>query len=768
MLTRPMKLPIRLFALIILTMLPIVGIEAYDEIDARSLRAEEGKDQALRLVRLVAMEQARVIEGAHQLLTALSEAPAVRSGDAPACSAFLGDLSGAYKQYASFMSIDLTGRSVCVGRGGTPGGFFGDRPYFKLALANREFVLGEYDVDPALRRKVIYLAQPYYGPEGKIAGVVTAGLSLDWLNGELARDPLPPKATVSAVDREGTIIARYPGQDRFVGTKIPGQSHSYMLSGGEGVQEALGFDGIARIYSYAPLPDGPPGLTLSVGLDKSEVLKGIETENRRDILVIAGSSILALLLAGIGARMFISRPIKTLLDTAEHWRQGDLNVRVPCPETRSEFGRLGSAFNDMAVAVANREQELERRVQERTEALKQAMEARHAAEAALLESRKMETVGRLTGGVAHDFNNILAAVVGNIELACARLGPSDAKLPWLNAAIQSANRGAALVQQLLAFARRQNLRPQAVDLNRHIGSSLDMLQRLLRSDVRVQAKLAPGAWLVRVDPSQLEAALLNLAINARDAMPHGGTLRLETANATLAGDTGGLGLNGDFVAITVTDTGTGIPPDVLEKVFEPFFTTKAIGAGSGLGLSMVQGFAQQSSGAVSIDSQVGRGTTVTLYLPRTFEALSPAQGEAEDAIESVGTILLVDDDPEVRSVTGQLLEMSGFAVIVAGNASEAMACFEQAGGGIDLLVTDLVLADGPNGIALASAIREQRPDLPVLLITGYSDALLTGLRTEGMDVLTKPFAHKVLMRSVRRVMRSVRRDAALSNGATSR
>ena len=403
-----------------------------------------------------------------------------------------------------------------------------------------------------------------------------------------------------------------------------------MLSGGEGVvQEALGFDGIARIYSYAPLPNGPPGLTLSVGLDKGEVMKGIEAENRRDILVIAGSSILALLLAGIGARIFISRPIKTLLDTADHWRQGDLNVRVPCPETRSEFGRLGSAFNDMAVAIGNREHELERRVQERTEALKQAMEARRKAEAALLESRKMETVGRLTGGVAHDFNNILAAVVGNIELACARLGPSDAKLPWLKAAMQSANRGAALVQQLLAFARRQNLRPQAVDLNRHIGSSLDMLQRLLRSDVRVQAKLAPGTWLVRVDPNRLEAALLNLAINARDAMPQGGTLRLETANITLVKDTGGLGLNGDFVAITVADTGTGIPPDVLENVFEPFFTTKAIGAGSGLGLSMVQGFAQQSSGAVSID-MIGSAasSTVTLYLPHAPSRHETSAGRA--------------------------------------------------------------------------------------------------------------------------------------------
>jgi signal transduction histidine kinase/CheY-like chemotaxis protein len=741
-----MKLLTRLFALIALTMLPMVGIEIYDEVDARSLRAEEGKDQALRLVRLVALEQARVIEGARQLLTALGKMPAVLGGDATACSALLGDLSGAYKQYVSLISIDLTGHSVCVGGEGTPGTFLGDRPYFKLAVASRDFALGEYTMNPTSGRRVIYLAQPYDGPDGKVAGVAAAGLSLDWLNGEIARNPLPSKASVSAVDRQGTIIARYPGKERFVGTKIPGQSHSYMLAGGEGVHEALGFDGIPRIYSYASLPDGPPGLTLSVGLDKDEVLKGVSTANRRDILAIVGSSILALVLAGIGARIFIGRPMKTLLDTAEHWRQGDLDVRVPCPESRSEFGRLGSAFNEMAVAIGNREHDLEHRVRERTDALKQAMAAQQVAEASLHEARKMETVGRLTGGVAHDFNNILAAIVGNIELACARLEPGDPGRQWLDAATQSANRGAALVQQLLAFARRQNLRPQAVDLNRHIGGSLDMLQRLLRSDVRVEARLAAGAWLVRVDPNQLEAAILNLAINARDAMPHGGTLRLETANVSFADHSGdlGLGLNGDFVAVTVADTGTGVPPDILEKVFEPFFTTKAIGAGSGLGLSMVQGFAQQSSGSVRIDSAVGRGTSVTLYLPRTFETITTIQVEPEEIIEGDGTILLVDDDPEVRSVTGQLLEMSGYLVVFAASAPEAVACFEQASGEIDMLVTDLVLAGGPDGIVLASMIRDRRPELPILLITGRSDTLLDGLRPDGVEVLMKPFSHTVL------------------------
>jgi CheY-like chemotaxis protein len=388
----------------------------------------------------------------------------------------------------------------------------------------------------------------------------------------------------------------------------------------------------------------------------------------------------------------------------------------------------------------------------------------------LHEARKVETVGRLTGGVAHDFNNILAAIVGNIGLAYARFEPGDARRPWLDAATQSANRGAALVQQLLAFARRQNLRPQAVDLNRHIGGSLDMLQRLLRSDVRVEARLAPGAWLVRVDPNQLEAAILNLAINARDAMPHGGTLRLESANVSFADDAGDLGLSlkGDFVAATVADTGTGVPPEILEKVFEPFFTTKAIGAGSGLGLTMVQGFAQQSSGSVRIDGEVGRGTSVTLYLPRTSEAIKTIPLESEETIEGEGTILFVDDDPEVRSVTGQLLEISGYSVVFAASAPEAVACFKRACGEIDMLVTDLILAGGPNGIVLASMIRDRQPEIPVLLITGHSDTLLDGLRTEGMDVLMKPFSHTVLLRPIRRALRPARFDTVnLTPSATS-
>nr|WP_294529554.1 ATP-binding protein [uncultured Rhodopila sp.] len=750
-----MTLLARLFVLVILTLLPVVATEVYNAIDARAMRAEEGKEQALRLVRLVANEQSKVIEAARQLLTALGKTPVVRNGVAAACSLYFEELVRAYPHYLSLVSIDLAGRRVCSGGAFGANAWLLDRPAFRLALETGSFALGEFEAAGPSAGRALYLALPFDDGAGHAEGVVAAGLSLDWLNTELARSPLPPKATVSVIDRRGTILARYPGAGQFVGTTISGSSHSYLLGGGEGVREAPGFDGISRIYSYAPVPGGPPGLTVSVGLDKGELFKGAADANRRDTLAIAGSCVLALLLAATGARAFIGRPMRDLLQTAERWRQGDFQARAGVSEARSEFGRLGAAFNAMAAAMGVREHELETRVRERTE-------AQHAAEAALYESQKIETVGRLTGGVAHDFNNILAAIVGNLELALARLDAGHSVVKRLNAALQSANRGAGLVHQLLAFARRQTLHPEVVDLNRHIRASRDMLQRLLRSDVTVETRLSPQAWPVLVDPNQLEAAILNLAINARDAMPGGGTLRVETRNAGPADAAALDGLPGDFVALTVSDTGTGISPDILEKVFEPFFTTKEVGAGSGLGLSMVQGFARQSAGTVCIASTVGRGTSVTLYFPRTAEVPVASAAETEERAAGEGTVLLVDDDEEVRSVAADMLVLSGYRVLTAGSAAEAIARCRRDGDRIDMLVTDLVLPDGMSGIDLAEALTTQRAGLPVLLITGYSEALLDEAHTGGRTVLTKPFGHAALARAVGQGMRRARQERDLA------
>jgi signal transduction histidine kinase len=279
----------------------------------------------------------------------------------------------------------------------------------------------------------------------------------------------------------------------------------------------------------------------------------------------------------------------------------------------------------------------------------------------------MEAIDRLTGGVAHDFNNLLAAIVGNIELAVSRTSRSHPAARNLRSALASAQRGAKLIQHLLAFARRQTLRPEILNLNGQITASLAVLHSQLGADITVEADLAPELWRVRVDPGQLETAILNLAFNARDAMPCGGLLRIQTRNVTLTGDTGPENLRGDFVALTLRDTGIGITPEHLERVFEPFFTTKQVGGGSGLGLSMVHGFARQSAGSVIIQSTVALGTAVTLYLPRMPEG-DHAATCAPPAWASQHGLFPTDDAP--RSTLSHMLRQLGYGTTSARDTTE--------------------------------------------------------------------------------------------------
>ncbi|OYV40536.1 MAG: hypothetical protein B7Z80_04310 [Rhodospirillales bacterium 20-64-7] len=743
-----MGLLTRLFGLVICALLPSLGVQIYNEIEARQARAHEGQEQALRTVRLIADEQSRVFEAAHELLTSLGKISA-SAQSTELCDTLFTELQRSYPQYTDLTSINLVGQPICSSNQENQRRPSGNADYFKLALHRNSFVIGSYFVHSTTRTASIYVAQPFYSADDAVAGVVAAGIGIDWLNREIAAKDLPSKSTVSMVDRHGTILVRHPGAHRFVGQSIPGGSHAYLLSGGEGVQDALGFDGIPRIYAYAPLPNGPSGVTISVGLEKAEILKGVAAANRRGLLVIPAEAALAFLLAGIGARVFLRRRLLRLLTVADRLRQGDLRARADMPEDRSEFGRLGAAFDTMADAVAAREEQLEARVAQRSQELQVAMAAQQAAEAALYQAHKMEAIGRLTGGVAHDFNNLLAAVVGNLELALTRLDATNPLTTRIRAALSSAQRGARLTQYLLSFARRQTLRPEVVDMNQYLGSLLDVLKPLLRPDITVEATLTPDTWPVRVDPSQLEAAILNLAINARDAMPPGGCLRIETLNVTLIDGKGPDGLHGDFVALTVRDNGTGIPPEHLDKVFEPFFTTKEVGKGSGLGLSMVHGFARQSAGSVAIESTVGVGTTVTLYLPRTHgQPTVPERGSATLS-EGHGTILLVDDDDDVRQVMAVMLRQLGYAVLEAAAAAEALKLLAARRHAVDLLITDIVLTGPTTGLSLARTIRQSQPDIPVVIITGYSEALTEGAMLQGALILSKPFEFSRLADVVR-------------------
>ncbi len=375
----------------------------------------------------------------------------------------------------------------------------------------------------------------------------------------------------------------------------------------------------------------------------------------------------------------------------------------------------------------------------------------------LRQAQKMEAVGQLTGGLAHDFNNLLTAIGGSLELlrtriAQGRLADLDG---YITAAQGAATRAAALTHRLLAFSRRQTLDPRPTDANRLIAGMAELIRRTMGPAIEVEVVGAAGLWVTAIDANQLENALLNLCINARDAMPDGGRLTIETANTWLdaaAGQERDLA-PGQYVSVSVSDTGAGMTREVMSRAFDPFFTTKPLGMGTGLGLSMVYGFARQSGGQVRLYSEVGGGTTVCLYLPRhasaeTTEAAAAAA--AAPAAEPGRTVLVVDDEPTVRMLVAEVLEELGCAAIEAADGAAALAVL-RSGARIDLLVTDVGLPGGMNGRQVADAARALRPGLRVLFITGYAEnaAVGNGHLEPGMQVLTKPFAIEALARRVR-------------------
>src|ERR1700712_2360288 len=392
---------------------------------------------------------------------------------------------------------------------------------------------------------------------------------------------------------------------------------------------------------------------------------------------------------------------------------------------------------------------------------KAATDRLKAAEEALRQSQKMEAVGQLTGGIAHDFNNLLTGIVGSLDLLQTRFnqGRTENVARYIDAAMTSANRAAALTHWLLAFARRQPLVPKSVDVNHLVMSLEDLLRRTIGETIDLQIAASADLWSTLCDPNQLESALLNLAINARDAMPDGGTLTLSTANASfesVTADPPALS-PGDYVCIGVADTGVGMSAEVAARAFDPFFTTKPIGQGTGLGLSMIYGFARQSNGHATIDSQLRQGTSVRLYLPRHHGENAPGHaaiaGKADHAATGE-TVLVVEDEPVVRGVLLEMLTEQGYRTLEAVDGPSGLEILNS-GQRVDLLVTDVGLP-GMNGRQLADQARETRPGLKVLFITGYagSAAVSDGLLQPGMELITKPFDLDHLSQRIRAMVSS--------------
>ncbi len=573
---------------------------------------------------------------------------------------------------------------------------FSDRDYFRAQVGHDAGTyVGEVHSSrlPGFGADAFDLSRRLESPDGSFNGVIAVAVQPSYFENFYALIGQPPGSFFALVRADGAYLARHP---------IPAD-RSQRLSPKSMLRTAIGHGLDHGLFTVKSQIDG---VVRRIGFRK---LPGYP------VYALAGetnAAIRAAWLSTLGMHLIVGLPATLLI----------LSV-------------LGVALR-------------------RTRRLYEEADRREAAEGALRQAQRLEAIGQLTGGVAHDFNNLLMIVSGSVH-RLRREARDEKQIQLLDAITNATQRGESLTRQLLAFSRRQMLQPSVIDLTARLPELKDMLSRSLRGDIEIRVLVPKRPCLVKVDASELELALLNLAVNARDAMPSGGTLTITVKPIALRGKASEEGLSGKFAAIRVADTGEGIPPDVLPRVFEPFFTTKEVGKGTGLGLSQVYGFARQSGGAATITSTVRRGTAITLFLPQSFEtpAQSPEPSSAPGAPPPAGTVLLVEDNTDVIEVARAYFGELGYDVREATSAQAGLDLIEH-DGDIDLVFSDILMPGGMNGLDLAKEVRRRFPGVVVLLTTGYSSGAQEAVR-QGFEVLQKPYDLAALKRALRMARNAV-------------
>ena len=883
----------RLLLVVSVAMVPALGLQVYTESGARHARQRFLDGEALRLMHVISSEQARIADGAEQVLNVLSGAPSVQDGLADLCQRVLANLLKQSPRYVFAAVIGLDGHIVCGPRPVNPGFDAKGRAFFRLALQTGGFAVGEYVIGDSTRAASIHMARPFTDRNGVVAGVVALALSLDWLGQELGHLALPPGTAVSLFDRNGTVLARYPDgkNEKPIGQPLPA-GYRFVLEGiADNAATVTGAEGHPVTVAYSPPDSDPKGWGVAVALDQDLAFARVAEANRTGLLLIMAGAALGLTITWLAGTHLIRRPFGRLLSAARRWRTGDLAARTGLHEDGSEFGILGAAFDDMALSLEARERDLRQsegifravfdqaaigmtqtdldgrwlRVNDRMcailgyarsdllgrrfadfthpddieadlasrdallagevgtinrekrylrkdggvvwaslavfllgdaegrpermvtiveditarrlaedelrrltgrleERVREEVGAREAAQSRAAHAERMQALGQLAGGIAHDFNNVLQGVLGAATLIERKPGDEAGVRRLARLAVEASERGASITRRLLAFGRRADLRAEAFDVPPLLAGLQEILSHTIGSGIEVLVQLGADCPPLLADRVQLETALLNLATNARDAMPSGGRLTLSAG----ASEVPPSGLApGRYVRITVADTGVGMDAAMMARATEPFFTTKGIGAGTGLGLPMARGFAEESGGALGIESSPGNGTAVTIWLPaaepgaaRQSEPSGVADGAAPSPIgQPAARVLLVDDERVVRHVLAEHLADAGFSVLSAADGDEALGLLDG-GESVDAMVTDLAMP-GMDGIALIRAVQERRHGLPVVLLTGDAggDAALalSGAVSGTYSMLRKPVTGSVLAGRVRALLDEVSR-----------
>jgi signal transduction histidine kinase/ActR/RegA family two-component response regulator len=745
----------RLTLLTLVTVLPLVALASFAilrAVDAQ--RAQIQRDVGERVDNLLA-DVDRQISAIQAGLQVLAVSPSLKAGD---FRAFDAQMRAALQiRGTSIVLHDTKGQQLLSTNRpfGEPLPRATNTEMHDRVVATGKPQISDLIMGAVLRRPILVIGVPVIR-DGEVVYVLAMGIGPEILEALLQEQSLPPGWIAGIFDRKGIIVARNRELDRFLGMPVGPSLRQAMGGAVKSWFPSVTSEGI-RVYSTfrrSPIT----GWTVAIGLPRELV----DVPLAHALLVAFGGGAAVLALSLVLARWMaraIRRPVEALTIATKALATGE--PIGPLIGGVRELDQVGDALRNTAAALARNREQLESMVTERTqelaaanERLRAEIDAREQAQSALLQAQKMEAMGQLTGGVAHDFNNLLTAISGSLALLEPRIADENS-LRLLRTAQQGTFRGAQLTESLLAFARKQRLDPIPADLNAVIVEITEILRRSIGPSIEIRHALAAELWLVLIDIGQVETALLNIAINARDAMPGGGTILIETANIDArSGQMPKEMADRDCVLVTVRDTGTGMSPEIKERAFEPFFTTKEVGKGTGLGLSMVFGVISQSGGTVRIDSRVGEGTTVQIFLPRALAVARPEPPETMPAPAMGGThILVVDDDADVRCIIAEDLREIGYSVAEADSGNAALAILER-DGPCDLLVMDLVMPglSGPDAARLA---RRRRPDLKVVFASGYAD-MSRFAATLGNDVLLKkPFKLETLAEVVRAALQRV-------------
>ena len=766
---RGMRLSTRLLLIVLTCLLPIIALGVWAEYSHWAERRAQLGDLALKQAQVLNGDVESIANGARILLSTVAAFPEVR-GAGPACEDRLIDIQRGQPTFLFLAVIDTGGRIVCASKSDLQPADGTTPAWVTDAVAATGFAAGRYAAAPGLLDGFLPFVLPSTDTDPASRRILVTGLDLGWLSQHLHQlgqtgSQFLAGSVLSIADRDGYILARSAQHATFVGKQFPAAAMPLVNAQEAGIARLTSIDGTHRVIGYIPAAQSKNRLMVAIGFFEPDMMGDINRATLRGGILLAVVALGAFLLTLVVARRFIGRPTRELLQAARRWREGDLEIPARYTDQRSEFGQIAAAFNEMASALARREDELrdhadalEARVAERTHELlvsnnrlQVEIAERQNTEAALVQSQKLQAVGQLAGGIAHDFNNLLATIQGSLDLLSHTVPPTQQRQhTWIERASGAVHRGSRLTSRLLAFSRRQRLAVAASDVNRLVADLEPLLRTTTHGQrIRIETMMGADLWPAMVEPSQVEAAILNLALNARDAMPDGGVLTIATANRQIADETKGDIPTGDYVAIIVTDTGVGMTEEVAQRAFEPFFTTKGP-SGSGLGLSQVYGMVHETGGTVRLHTSPGDGTSVTLLLPRAAE-MPPADRAPvlQRRTQSKLTVLVVDDDPSVLQVSADMLRQLGYCVAMAQSGTEALTMLAEQ--------TAIVMLDYAmptmTGLQVAAAMRAKGFTGPIILATGYAE--LSKSERYELDalqgVLNKPYTIRDLEALLSRV-----------------